>query len=83
MPCWELFEAQTDAYKLSVFPKEVTARLVIEAGISMGWDRYVGPEGSKLTVDRFGASAPAEVVFEKFGFTVNNAVNMAKALIDR
>jgi transketolase len=66
-----------------VFPDEVTARLVIEAGVSMGWDRYAGADGSMLTVDRFGASAPAEVVFEKFGFTVDNAVNKAKALIER
>lgn len=83
MPCWELFEDQPEDYKESVFPKSVGARLVIEAGVSQGWDRYAGPDGDMLTVDRFGASAPAEVVFEKYGFTVENAVNKARALIGK
>jgi len=81
MPSWELFEAQSDDYKQSVLPKEISARMVIEAGVSQGWERYVGPDGCMLTVDRFGASAPANVVFEKFGFTVENAVAKAKSIL--
>lgn len=81
MPCWELFEEQSDEYKESVLPSSVSARLVIEAGVRQGWDRYIGPKGDTLTVDRFGASAPANVVFEKYGFTVENAVSKARALL--
>ena len=81
MPCWEFFDEQTAKYKESVLPRNVTARLAIEAGVSLGWAKYVGFEGDTLTVDKFGASAPAEDVFKEFGFTVENAVKMAKRLI--
>ncbi len=81
MPCQELFDEQPAEYKESVLPAAVTARLAIEAGVRQGWDRYVGLSGDTLTVDKFGASAPAKVVFEKYGFTVENAVVKAKALI--
>jgi transketolase len=80
MPSWELFEAQDAAYKESVLPKAVTKRLAVEAGISMGWCKYVGAEGASISVDRFGASAPGGVCMEKFGFTVDNVVAKAKAL---
>ena len=79
MPCWELFDAQDAAYQESVLPKAVTKRLAVEAGITMGWCRYVGAEGDVIGVDRFGASAPGGLVMEKFGFTVENVVNKAKA----
>jgi transketolase len=62
-------------------PSYVKARLAIEAGVSLGWHKYVGLEGDTLTVDRFGASAPAEDVFKEFGFTVENVVKKAKKLI--
>lgn len=81
MPCWELFDEQTADYRESVLPKSVKARLAIEAGVSMGWAKYVGDGGDVLAVDRFGSSAPAEIVFREYGFTVENAVAMAKALL--
>ena len=68
MPCWKAFDAQSDAYKESVLPKAVTRRLSVEAGVGMGWERYAAHHQS---IDRFGASAPAEVLAERFGFTVN------------
>ncbi|PZO34270.1 MAG: transketolase [Leptolyngbya sp.] len=81
MPSWELFDAQDAAYQESVLPKAVTKRLAVEAGITMGWCRYVGGEGDVIGVDRFGASAPGGLVMEKFGFTVENVVSKAKALL--
>lgn len=81
MPSWELFEAQDAAYRESVLPKAVTKRLAVEAGVSFGWCKYVGTEGDTISVDRFGASAPGDVCLEKFGFTVDNVVAKAKALL--
>lgn len=83
MPCWELFDAQPQAYQDAVFPPDVTARLAIEAGCSMGWHRYVGNDGDVIGVDLFGASAPIEVVMDKFGFNISNVVARAQALIGR
>jgi len=80
MPCWEFFDEQSPKYKESVLPKKVTARLAIEAGVSLGWSKYVGDSGDTLTVDRFGASAPAEDVFRDYGFTVENVIKKAKKL---
>ncbi|MFM9903153.1 MAG: transketolase [Pyrinomonadaceae bacterium] len=81
MPCWEFFDAQSDAYKGEVLPAKVTARLAIEAGVSLGWHKYVGDRGDTLCVDRFGASAPGDDVFREYGFTVENAVKKAKNLL--
>jgi len=81
MPSWELFEAQPRAYRDEVLPPAITARLAIEAGVSLGWDRYVGPQGDVVGQDRFGASAPYKVLAEKFGFTAANVVARAKALL--
>ncbi len=81
MPCWELFEEQSDEYKAEVLPANVTARLAIEAGVRQGWERYIGLKGDAITVDKFGASAPANIIFENYGFTVENAVTKAKQLI--
>lgn len=81
MPSWELFEAQDAAYKESVLPKAMTKRLVVEAGISMGWHKYIGFEGDMIAVDSFGASAPGGVCMEKFGYTLDNVVARAKALL--
>ncbi|MEM9908757.1 MAG: transketolase C-terminal domain-containing protein, partial [Cyanobacteria bacterium P01_D01_bin.44] len=80
MPSWELFDAQDAAYQESVFPKAVTKRLAVEAGIAMGWCKYVGAEGDVISVERFGASAPGKTVLEQFGFTVENVVAKANAL---
>jgi transketolase len=74
-PSWELFEMQDEAYKESVLPKNLTARLAVEAGSSLGWERYAR---SVIGIDRYGASAPAKVIFEKFGFTIENVVAKAK-----
>lgn len=81
MPSWELFEAQDAAYKESVLPKTVTKRLAVEAGASFGWCRYIGAEGDMIGIDRFGASAPGNTCLEKFGYTVDNVVARAKALL--
>ncbi len=69
MPSWELFDAQPASYRDSVLPPLVTTRLAIEAGVTMGWSKYIGPTGSVIGLDRFGASAPYQVLMEKFGFT--------------
>jgi transketolase len=81
MPCWEFFDKQTPKYKESVLPANIKARLVIEAGVSLGWAKYIGLESDTLTVDKFGASAPAADVFKEFGFTVENVVRKAKKLV--
>lgn len=78
MPSWDRFEAQDEAYKNEVLPKEVTARVGLEMAASFGWDRYVGFEGKTLTIDRFGASANGDLLIEKFGFTVDNVVKLVE-----
>src|SRR5688572_2336052 len=80
MPCWEFFDEKSAKYKESALPTNVKARLAIEAGVSLGWHKYIGPAGDTLTVDRFGASAPAEDVFRDYGFTVENVIKKAKKL---
>ena len=69
LPCWELFDAQPDAYRDDVLPPSVTARVSVEAGITFGWERWVGPGGASVGVDRFGASAPAERIYAELGVT--------------
>jgi transketolase len=81
MPCWEFFDEQTAKYKEEVLPSKIRARLSIEAGVSLGWAKYVGLEGDTLSVDKFGASAPAEDVFRDYGFTVENVIKKAKKLL--
>jgi transketolase len=83
MPSWELFEAQPQEYRDTVLPPAVSARLAVEAGVSQGWRKYVGDRGDVLALDHFGASAPGKVVFEKFGFTVENVIVRAKKLIGK
>jgi transketolase len=80
MPCWELFEEQSKAYRDEVLPPSVTARLAIEAGVRQGWDRYVGPQGDVICLDRFGASAPGDVAMRELGFNVENLLSHARAL---
>ncbi|MCE5170026.1 transketolase [Paenibacillus profundus] len=82
MPSWELFERQSADYKQTVLPPSVTARIAMEAGISMGWERYAGSQGNVLSIDTFGASGPGHEVMEHFGFTVENAVRIAKQLLN-
>ena len=83
MPSWELFEAQSQAYRDEVLPPDVTARLAVELGVAQGWQRYTGEHGDMLGIDRYGASAPAEVLLREYGFTVDNVVQRAKALLQR
>ncbi|WP_391208852.1 transketolase [Psychrobacillus sp. L4] len=81
MPSWDLFEQQDDAYKKSVLPSHLTKRLAIEMGSSLGWHRYVGFEGDVIAIDKFGASAPGEIVMREYGFSVENVVTKMKNLL--
>lgn len=81
MPCLDLYEKQSDEYKESVLPKSVRARVAVEAASSISWGRYVGLDGAYICLDRFGESAPANLLFKKFGFTVENVVLTANAVM--
>jgi transketolase len=81
MPSWELFDAQPQDYRQFVLPPDMRRRLAVEAALPLGWHRYVGDGGDVLAVERFGASAPGNVVMEKFGFTVDHVVERAQALL--
>ncbi len=83
MPSWRLFEAQPKVYRESVFPRSVKARLAVEAAEPQGWCRYVGDYGDVIGVERFGASAPGETVMQEYGFTVENVLNRALALLKK
>ncbi|OZM57544.1 transketolase [Lottiidibacillus patelloidae] len=83
MPSWDRFEAQDTAYKESVLPSAVKARLGIEMGSSFGFHKYVGLDGDVLAIDRFGASAPGETIIKEFGFTTENVVSKVKSLLNR
>jgi transketolase len=78
MPCWELFEEQDAAYRDSVLPSAVTARVAVEAGVRQGWDRYLGAGGRFVGMSDFGASGPYEQLYQRFGITVDNVVAAAK-----
>jgi transketolase len=80
-PSWDLFEDQDETYRESVLPKAVQTRLSVEAGSTLGWDRYVGPAGKMIGIDHFGASAPYKTIFEHFGFSVDNVYDQARALL--
>ena len=83
MPSWELFDRQDDSYKQKILPKGIKKRLAVEAASPMGWHKYVTDEGDVLGMTRFGESAKAEDLFKEFGFTANNVVSRAKALLGR
>ena len=83
MPSWELFEKQDAAYKEKVFPKQNKKRLAVEAGSTLGWHKYVTDEGDIIGMTTFGESAPADELFKLFGFTVDNVVARAKALVQK
>ena len=80
-PSWELFAEQDAAYRDSVLPPDVTARLAVEAGVTMGWDRWVGTGGRILGIDRYGASAPVGIVFREFGLSADNVERIARELL--
>lgn len=81
MPSWELFDSQDEAYRNEVLPRSITKRVVVEAGIRQGWERYVGASGGFVTLEHFGASAPAETLFRKFGITADAVVAEAKRIL--
>lgn len=83
MPSWDRFEKQSAEYKQSILPKTVRARLAIELGASLGWREYIGEDGETITLDHFGASAPAEVLFKEYGFTVENVVKRFKEVLNK
>jgi transketolase len=81
MPSWELFEEQNTDYRNHVLPPSVTARLAVETGVAQGWHRYIGDKGDVIAIDGFGASAPGEVLLQKYGFTVENVCIRALMLL--
>lgn len=81
IPSWNLFNKQDAAYKESVLPSNVTRRVSIEAGVTLGWDRYVGDKGVTIGIDHFGASAPYERIYQEFGLTAEKVVEAAKGLM--
>ncbi|MGH3516520.1 MAG: transketolase-like TK C-terminal-containing protein, partial [Haloechinothrix sp.] len=81
LPCWELFDQQPDDYRDQVLPPAVTARVAIEKGSTLGWDRYVGTRGAIVGMHTFGASAPLKALQTKFGFTPEAIVGVAKERI--
>jgi transketolase len=81
MPSWELFDKQPEEYRREVLPPEIKARISIEAGVTLGWRRYVGNDGDMIGIDHFGASAPINVLYEKFGITADRVVEKMLALI--
>ena len=82
MPCLELFEEQPEEYRNAVLPPKMTKRVVVEAGSSMSWGRYAGIDGCYITMDTFGASAPAAQLFEKYGFTAENVREKVKTYVN-
>jgi transketolase len=81
MPSWELFEQQSVFYKLNVLLPDVPKRLAVEAGVPLGWERYVGDQGAIIGIDHFGASAPYQVIQEKFAFTAERVAQRAMDLM--
>ncbi|MFL2677082.1 MAG: transketolase-like TK C-terminal-containing protein, partial [Dehalococcoidia bacterium] len=83
MPCWELFEQQSDEYKESIFPKKIRNRISVEAGTTIGWSQFVGDKGVSIGINEFGESAPGNVIMEKKGFSVENICNIYKKFLER
>jgi transketolase len=81
MPSWELFEKQPEEYRNKILPPEITFRMSIEAGVTLGWHKYVGLQGEIVGIDHFGASAPGKTVLKEFGFTSENILKRIRALL--
>jgi transketolase len=81
LPCWERFAAQPASYRDAVLPPSVRARVSVEAGTTLGWDRWVGFDGAMIGLERFGASAPAATIFEELGFTVAHVADVARGVL--
>ena len=82
LPCWSVFDRQPLEYRDGVLPPQITARIAVEAGVKLGWEHYTGLAGKVIGMESFGASAPAPVLFEKFGFTENNIIAAAKEMLN-
>ncbi len=82
-PSWEIFEAQSGEYRQSVFPKSVKARISIEAGVKQGWEKYIGDFGEAISIEKFGASAPYEIIFKEYGFTKEAVVVSVKRVLGK
>jgi transketolase len=82
-PSWELFETQEETYRDRVFPPEIKARLSIEAGVSQGWERWVGDSGDIISIEKFGASAPYKAIFENYGLTVDNIITRSRQVLSK
>ena len=80
-PSWEIFEQQDDDYKKQIFPENIKSRISVEMGIGLGWSKYIGDNGKSLCIETFGASAPDNVLYENFGFTVKTLVEKAKSVL--
>jgi len=80
-PCLEWFEEQPDHYRESVLPRAVTARVSVEAGLALGWSRYVGPHGISISIEHFGASADYQTLFREFGITSDAVAAAAQTLL--
>jgi transketolase len=83
LPSWELFDAQPRKYRESILPSAVRARVAVEAGITVGWQHYVGLDGAAIGMNRFGASAPAEILYKEFGITAQRVAEAARGLVQR
>lgn len=83
MPCWEAFESESDSYRLEVLPDTVPARVSVEAGVTLGWCRWVGEKGASIGLDRYGASAPGETNVREFGFTAENVASTVREVLNR
>jgi len=82
MPSWELFDSQPEEYRNSILPPNIRARISIEAGTTLGWERYVGIDGTAIGIDRFGASAPMDEIYKHLGLTAQHVVDKALKLIE-
>jgi transketolase len=80
-PCWELFDKQPKEYKDSVLPNNVKARVSVEAGVNLGWEKFIGLDGASVSIEKFGASAPGPILMEKYGFTPENIVKNVKSIL--
>jgi transketolase len=83
IPSWELFEAQPAEYRETVLPRAMQARVAIEAASGFGWERYLGPAGAMIGMPGFGASAPAEALFQHFGFTTEHVIETVKSVMEK
>jgi transketolase len=81
-PSWEIFEQQDEEYKESVFPKDIKARVSLEMAVAMGWNKYIGDSGKSISIETFGASAPDTVLYQKYGFTIENVISTAKSVMN-